>query len=68
MLILLFGLAPGLIFNTTDPAVQEQLSECLHVDLDGADKSEFDVGLCERDGVEAAWASLNLALAEVDGE
>jgi NADH-quinone oxidoreductase subunit M len=68
VLILVFGLVPGLIFNTTDPAVQEQLSECLSVDLDSADKSEFDVGLCERDGVEAALASLNVALAEVDGE
>jgi hypothetical protein len=67
-LILLFGLVPGLIFNVTDPAVQENLSECLSVDLDGGKKSEFDVGLCERDGIEAALASLELALSDVDGE
>ncbi len=67
VLILLFGLVPGLIFNVTDPAVQDNLSECLSVDLDGADKSQFDVGLCESDGIEAALASLDV-VTTADGE
>ncbi len=66
VLILVFGLFPGLIFNVTDPAVQENLSECLSVDLDGADKSQFDVGLCERDGIDVALASLGVV--STDGE
>lgn len=67
VLILLFGLVPGLIFNVTDPAVQDNLSECLSVDLDGADKSQFDVGLCESDGIQAALASLDV-VTTADGE
>ena len=66
VLILVFGLFPGLIFNVTDPAVQENLSECLSVDLNGADKSQFDVGLCERDGIDVALASLGVV--STDGE
>ncbi|MDW3176167.1 MAG: NADH-quinone oxidoreductase subunit M [Acidimicrobiia bacterium] len=67
VLILLFGLVPGLIFNVTDPAVQDNLSECLSVDLNGADKSQFDVGLCESDGIQAALASLDV-VTTADGE
>ncbi|MFT7475957.1 MAG: NADH-quinone oxidoreductase subunit M [Verrucomicrobiales bacterium] len=66
VLILVFGLAPGLIFNVTDPAVQVQLSECLNVEA-GDDKSNFDVGLCERDGIDVALASLGVA-STADGE
>ncbi|NNC79497.1 MAG: NADH-quinone oxidoreductase subunit M [Acidimicrobiales bacterium] len=62
-LILLFGLVPGLIFNVTDPAVQENLSECLSTDA-GDDKSSFDVGLCERDGIDTALAELGVMVGE----
>lgn len=67
VLVLLFGLVPGLIFNVTDPAVEANLSDCLNVDLDGADKSAFDVGLCESDGIDAALASLGV-VSSSDGE
>ena len=66
ILILVFGLAPGLIFNVTDPAVQENISECLSVDA-GDEKANFDVGLCESDGIEAALDSLGV-LSTADGE
>ncbi len=65
VLILVFGLLPGLIFNTTDPAVERQLSECLSVETD--DKANFDVGLCEEQGIEAALASLG-TVSTADGE
>ncbi len=67
VLILLFGLVPGLIFNTTDPAVDAQLSECLTVETD--DKANFDVGLCENEGIEVALANLGAAVVETaEGE
>ena len=67
-LILLFGLVPGLIFNVTDPAVDSQLSECLSVEVaDGDDKSAFDVGLCESEGIEAALLNLG-TVSTADGE
>ncbi len=66
VLILLFGLVPGLIFNVTDPAVEAQLSDCLSVDA-GSDKANFDVGLCEKEGVEAALANLGV-VSTADGE
>ena len=65
VLILLFGLVPGLIFNLTDPAVDRSLSECLSVPTE--DKSNFDVGLCESEGVEAALANLGV-VSTADGE
>ena len=65
VLILLFGLVPGLIFDLTDPAVQENISDCLEVDLDDSDqKADFDIGMCERDGIDAALASLGVTLGE----
>ena len=65
VLILLFGLVPGLIFNTTDPAVQLNLSECLSAE--NTDKANFDVGLCEAQGIEAALANLGVS-STADGE
>ena len=65
VLILLFGLVPGLIFNTTDPAVDEQLSECLTVETE--DKGNFDVGLCESEGIEVALANLGV-VSTAEGE
>jgi len=65
VLILVFGLVPGLIFNTTDPAVELQLSDCLSVETE--DKANFDVGLCESEGVEAALANLGV-VSTADGE
>ena len=65
VLILLFGLVPGLIFNTTDPAVQVNLSECLSVE--NTDKANFDVGLCQEQGIEAALANLGVS-STADGE
>ena len=65
VLILLFGLLPGLIFNTTDPAVQVNLSECLSVE--NTDKANFDVGLCQEQGIEAALANLGVS-STADGE
>ncbi len=65
VLILLFGLVPGLIFNVTDPAVERSLSECLSVPTD--DKENFDVGLCESEGIEAALANLGV-VSTADGE
>ncbi|MGI9607535.1 MAG: complex I subunit 4 family protein [Acidimicrobiales bacterium] len=62
-LILAFGLFPGLIFNVTDPAVEANISECLSVDVEG-DKSNFDVGLCERNGLEAALEDLGVEVAK----
>ena len=65
VLILLFGLVPGLIFDLADPAVQENISDCLEVDLDDSDqKADFDIGMCERDGIDAALASLGVTLGE----
>ena len=66
VLILLFGLVPGLIFNTTDPAVDAQLSECLTVVTD--DKANFDVGLCESEGIDVALATLGTTIETAEGE
>ncbi len=65
VLILVFGLVPGLIFNVTDPAVEANISDCLSADV-GDDKANFDVGACERDGLDAALAELGVAIG--DGE
>ncbi len=65
VLILVFGLVPGLIFNITDPAVEANISDCLSTDV-GDDKASFDVGTCERDGIDAALADLGVAIG--DGE
>ena len=66
VLILLFGLVPGLIFNTTDPAVDAQLSECLTVETDN--KANFDVGLCENEGIDVALANLGATVETAEGE
>ena len=66
VLILLFGLVPGLIFNTTDPAVDAQLSECLTVVTD--DKANFDVGLCGSEGIDVALATLGTTIETAEGE
>ena len=65
VLILVFGLVPGLIFNTTDPAVDAQLSECLTVETEN--KGNFDVGLCESEGIEVALANLGV-VSTAEGE
>ena len=62
VLILLFGLVPGLIFNTTDPAVEANLSECFSVPTE--DKANFDIGLCSSQGVETALAELGVKVGE----
>jgi NADH-quinone oxidoreductase subunit M len=68
VLILVFGLAPGLIFNVTDDAVDANISDCLSAgDLDSSVKGSFDVGLCEREGIDEALAALNVAIAEGEG-
>ena len=66
VLILVFGLVPGLIFNTTDPAVDAQLSECLTVETEN--KANFDVGLCEAEGIEVALANLGVVTETAEGE
>ena len=65
VLILVFGLVPGLIFNTTDPAVDAQLSECLTVVTEN--KGDFDVALCESQGVDVALANLGV-VSTAEGE
>ena len=65
VLILVFGLVPGLIFNTTDPAVDAQLSECLTVETEN--KGNFDVGLCESQGIEVALANVGV-VSTAEGE
>ena len=66
-LILLFGLVPGLIFNVTDPAVDANLSECFQVDLGDANEDNFDIGTCEREGLEVALANLGV-VSTAEGE
>jgi NADH-quinone oxidoreductase subunit M len=68
VLILVFGLVPGLIFNVTDDAVDANLSDCLSAgDLDSSIKGSFDIGLCEREGIDEALAQLNVAIAGDEG-
>ncbi len=66
-LILLFGLVPGLIFNVTDPAVQANLSECFQADLGDGDEDSFDIGTCEREGLETALSNLGV-ISTAEGE
>ena len=68
VLILVFGLFPGLIFNVTDPAVQANISECLTTEIDSSVKADFDIGLCEREGIDAALTQLNVATSAKAGE
>ena len=65
-LILVFGLLPGLIFNTTDPAVDRAISECLSADID--DPAALDVALCETDGLQTALDNLGVVVTTADGE
>ena len=65
VLIVLFGLVPGLIFNTTDPAVDAQLSECFTAETD--DKANFDVGLCDDEGIDVALSNLGV-VTTAEGE
>ncbi len=67
VLILLFGLVPGLIFNVTDPAVEANLSECFQVDLGDANEDAFDIGTCEREGLETALSNLGV-ISTAEGE
>ncbi len=62
VLILLFGLVPGLIFNLTDPAVDRNLSECFSVPTE--DKGSFDVGLCEEQAIETALSNLGVTSSD----
>ena len=65
VLILVLGIYPNLIFGVTDPAVEEGISECLSLDIEGDEaSSNFDVGECERNGIEAALAAAGLALGD----
>lgn len=66
-LILLFGLVPGLIFNVTDPAVDANLSECFQADLGDGNEDSFDIGTCEREGLEVALANLGV-VSTAEGE
>ena len=66
-LILLFGLVPSLIFNVTDPAVEANLSECFQADLGDADEDSFDLGTCEREGLEVALSNLGVT-STAEGE
>ncbi len=66
-LILLFGLVPGLIFNVTDPAVDVNLSECFQADLGDGNEDSFDIGTCEREGLEVALANLGVT-STAEGE
>jgi len=67
VLILVLGIYPNLIFSVTDPAVTDSISECLSVEIDSDVKSDFDVGLCEDEGLEVALVDLGVTVGEAKG-
>ncbi len=65
VLILVLGIYPNLLFGVTDPAVEEGISECLSYEIEGDEAgSNFDVGECERNGIEAALAASGIAIGD----